>query len=138
MAIKRKRKAELEVMRGEERKGLSNAHVGQEGGGPSCGVYQLPPAHPGLGPISPRLHPALLSGSATLTTTAIVAAPSAAVSCLIFLPAPDRTEEGDRTQLPCPATTLPHGLERPGVLKSPASVDRQTGFCPPLLALKSW
>lgn len=31
-------------MRGEERRGLNDAHIGQEGGRHSCGVYQLPPA----------------------------------------------------------------------------------------------
>lgn len=44
---------------------------------------------------------------AALTTTTIVAALSAAASFLIFLPAPDRAEDGDGKQLPCPATSLP-------------------------------
>lgn len=44
---------------------------------------------------------------ATLATTAIVAALSAVASFLIFLPAPDRAEDGDGKQLPCPATSLP-------------------------------
>lgn len=41
-----------------------------------------------------------------LSTTTIAAAPSAAVSFLIFLPASDRAEDGDGKQLPCPATSL--------------------------------
>lgn len=28
-----------------ERRGRSDAHMGQEGGGHCCGLYQLPPAH---------------------------------------------------------------------------------------------
>lgn len=91
-----------------ERRGLSDAH-GREGGGHSCGVYQLPPAHtiPSSCAISHRPHPALLSALATLTAATIVAALSAAASFLIFLPASDRAEDGDGKQLPCPATFLP-------------------------------
>lgn len=88
-----------------EKRGLSDAHIGQEGGGHCCGLYQLPPAHTVPVPsYCPR--PALLLGLATLTATTIVAALSAAASFLIFLPAPDRAADGDGKQLPCPATSL--------------------------------
>lgn len=73
--------------------GESRAEQG-EGGGHSCAVYQLPPAHAVPVPHLPQLHPALLPGLATLPTATTVTAPSAAVSCLIFLPAPDRAEKG--------------------------------------------
>lgn len=44
--------------------------------------------------------------SRPLTTTPIVAALSAAVSFLFFLPASDRAEDRDGKQLPCPAASL--------------------------------
>lgn len=69
---------------------------------------------------------ALLPVSAALTTMTIVATLSAAISCLIFLPGPERAE-GAGEQLPSPATSL--------LLEAGAAwggVWSQAGFCPQL------
>lgn len=132
----RKRKRDRQSWRchrGEVGERLSDAHTGREGGGCSCGVYQPPPAHTVPGPMSHRLHPALLSGLAALPATAPVGTPSAAVCCLIFLPAPDRTEEGDGKQLPCPATTPAlWAAAAPGWLRAQALQTDRLGSFPPL------
>lgn len=87
VARKRKREAELEVTSGEGREGLGDAHTGW---GPQLRCLS---AASSSGKARAHLTsvpaPALLPGPAALTTTTTLAAPSAARSCLIFLPAPD-------------------------------------------------
>lgn len=91
------------AVRGEGER-LSDAHTGREGGGHSCGVYQPPAAHTVPGPISHRLHPSLLSGLGTLPVLPLLPHRQLLfVASSSFLP--DRTQEGDGKQLPCPATT---------------------------------
>lgn len=72
-------------------------------------------------------------GGHPLSTTTIAAAPSAAVSFLIFLPASDRAEGGDGKQLPCPATSLlpEAGAPQRGG-EEPRLADREAGFHPVL------
>lgn len=88
-------------------------------------------------PISQCPHPELLSGLATLTTITITAAPSAAVSCLIFLPGPDKIE-GLGSSCLAQQPPFPCKLELPRlVVQSPGSVNRQAGFHPMLQSLRA-
>lgn len=118
--------------------GESRAEQG-EGGGPSCAVYQLPPAHTVPAPISP------ISTQHSCRGWPPSPPPPLSPHCqLLFLASSSflpliGQKKGDGKQLPCPATSLPYRLERPGVVvESLGFADRQAGFLPPALVLKSW
>lgn len=115
-----------------ERRGLSDAHMGPEGGGHCCGLYQLSPAHTipvpshtvparhfcwGWPPSPPPpllLHCQLLLLSSSSFLPLIGPQMGTGSSCLAQQPLPCRLE-------------LPGG----GV-KSPGSADRKAGLHPPL------
>lgn len=112
-----------------ERRGFSDAHMGQEGGGHCCGLYQLPPAHTipvpshfvparhfswGWPPSPPPpwlLHCQLLLLSSSSFLPLIGPQMGTGSSCR-------------------PATSLLQAGAAGGGVKSPA--DRQAGFHPPL------
>lgn len=125
------------AIRGEEKRGLRDTHTGGEGGGHSCGVYQLSPAHTIPRPSHlPTLH-FCLGWPPSPPSPLLPHCQLLFLASSSFLPLIGQKKG---TGSSCLAQQPPYlyRLEQPRVVVgSPGSVDRRSGFHPLLQPLRA-